>query len=123
MKGGIVAEADDFEVDIARWVNKVKKNVDLFKTALAENEVTRLKELTPVDTGNMRSRWHVSEITEDYIEIVNDAAYAHRVNSGFIGKDSLGRQFHQRGVHMVEQVISETPAIVRKTMEDVNDQS
>lgn len=111
--------SDDFEVNVTRWVEKAKRRHDLFVRALGEAEVTRLKELTPVVTGNMRARWHVSEITDDHLDIVNDVVYAHRVNSGFIGKDSLGREFHQRGVHMVEQTVAETPEIARKVLEDI----
>jgi hypothetical protein len=117
---GVAAVADsDFEVNISRWVAKQKADLETFKTALGEAEVTRLKELTPVDTGNLRSRWHVEKITDDEIVIINDAEYAHRINNGFIGTDSLGRRYHQRGVHMVEQAIAETPQIVKKAEEDL----
>ena len=111
--------ADDFEVDVSKWAEKAKKDQALFAQALAENEVTRLKELTPVVTGNMRARWHVEAIEADHIDIVNDAIYARRVNDGFVGKDALGRQYHQRGRHMVEQAIAETPEIAQKTIEDL----
>lgn len=109
----------EFETNIARFVDKAKDHQEEFITALGEAEVTRLKELTPVVTGNMRSRWHVTERDENGLVIVNDAVYARRVNSGFVGKDSLGREYHQRGRHMVEQVIAETPQIVAQVVEDL----
>lgn len=111
--------ADDFEISIERWVQRKKDDAELFKEAFAQNLVTRLKENTPVVTGNLRARWHVQEITEDHIEIVNDAAYARRVNGGFIGKDSLGRNFHQRGRHFVEQTLVDVGQIARQTEEDL----
>lgn len=111
---------DEFEVDVSKWVAKVRARQGELKRALGEAEVTRLKELTPVVTGNMRARWHVESIDDDHIEIVNDAVYARRVNSGFVGKDSLGRNYHQSGAHMVEQTMLETPEIAKKVVEDLS---
>ena len=111
--------ADDFEVDVSKWAEKAKKDQAEFVRALGENLVTELKTLTPVVTGNLRAGWHVGEADENHMDIDNGVVYARRVNDGFVGKDSLGRQYHQRGRHMVEQAIVETPEIARKTLEDL----
>ena len=46
--------------------------------------------------------------------IINNVEYARRINSGFTGRDSLGRYYDQPGQHMIEQVIAEMPAIASK---------
>lgn len=111
--------ADDFAMDVTRWVKKAGDRAEAFKIAFPEKLVTRLKELTPVVTGRMRAGWHAQKEGEDAVDIVNDAEYAHRVNSGFIGKDSLGREYHQRGAHMVEQTIQESSEIAKETLEEL----
>lgn len=40
------------------------------------------------------------------------AAYARRVNNGFIGADSLGRVFNQDGAYFVEDVVARWQSIV-----------
>lgn len=111
--------ADEFDISIAKWVDRQKARKAEYVQAFGENLVTRLKEHTPVVTGNLRARWHVAEITEDHLLIVNDAAYARRVNFGFNGKDSLGRSYHQRGSHIVEQTLVDVAEIARQTEEDL----
>ena len=41
------------------------------------------------------------------------AEYARRVNNGFTGADSLGRNYSQVGAHFVEGAVDQWPAIVR----------
>jgi hypothetical protein len=111
--------ADDFEFDVSKWAKKAGDRIEMFQHAFAEEIVNRLKENTPVVTGRMRAGWHAVYVDNEHTEIVNDVAYAHRVNSGFIGKDSLGRNFHQRGHHMVEQVIAEVPQIATAVLKEI----
>ncbi len=40
------------------------------------------------------------------------AIYARRMNYGFVGQDSLGRNYNQAGAHFVEGAIAEWPSIV-----------
>ncbi len=111
--------ADEFTISIQKWVGRQKARQAEFVEAFGQNLVTRLKAHTPVVTGNMRARWHVAEITEDHLLIVNDAEYARRVNFGFNGKDSLGRNYHQRGSHIVEQTLVEVAEIAEQTEGDL----
>lgn len=53
----------------------------------------------------------------DYLHVAWTAAYAHRINSGFVGTDSLGRQYEQGGVHFVERAADNWPDIVRQNAE------
>jgi len=41
------------------------------------------------------------------------ANYAHRLNYGFVGEDSLGRTYNQAGAHFLEAAIADWPNIVR----------
>lgn len=44
--------------------------------------------------------------------IVWRAEYAHRVNYGFVGNDSLGRYYNQSGYGFAESAIASYPAVV-----------
>lgn len=47
------------------------------------------------------------------------AAYARRVNSGFVGTDRLGRQYNQSGANFVERAINMWPQIVDQAVSEV----
>lgn len=95
-------------------------------------------ELTPIDTGFLVGNWQPSLNAPDLSLVLgasgydpssvglvlsdlklgdtfyysNNAAYARRINYGFVGKDSLGRYYNQSGVHMIEQAVGRWPATV-----------
>lgn len=48
----------------------------------------------------------------DYLHVAWTAAYAHRINSGFVGTDSAGRTYEQSGVHFVESAAEKWAQIV-----------
>lgn len=56
----------------------------------------------------------------DKIFLGFQAAYARRVNYGFVGQDSLGRTYNQSGAGFVEQAAANWQVIVRLVTEDVN---
>ncbi len=127
-------DPDQFAVDVRQWVKKAAGNVDLAYQATAMLALARVKELTPVDTGFLRSSWTVVsgdsgsatggeagalEVISnlkagDVIALVNPAPYAMRINFGFVGKDKLGRHYNQQGRHMVEQTIAEMPELAEQ---------
>ncbi len=109
----------DFEVDISTWVRKAKDRAAVAPMAIAQAMATRLKELTPVVTGRLRAGWQVEQKSDTEIVISNNVEYARRINDGFVGADSLGRVFDQKGRHMVEQVIVETPQIAAQVVKDL----
>lgn len=47
------------------------------------------------------------------------ANYAHRMNYGFVGPDSLGRVYSQSGFHFVEDAISKWPALVSQAAKEL----
>ena len=96
---------------------------------------------TPVDTGNlsrsvtisttqvMRDDWgYHSPVRQDYGKAVEGitgdttafigykAAYAHRVNYGFVGTDSLGRYYNQSGRGFLEANVAKFDVIVAKAV-------
>lgn len=123
----------DFDIEVSRWVDgKAKPAANAILRVGAIDMVNRVKELTPVDTGFLRSNWTaiikggeepiagrvqppeaviMSARIGDVIVILNPTIYARRIEYGFVGEDSLGRHFHQQGVHMVAQTMAEAPAI------------
>lgn len=108
-------------------------------------EVTVLA--TPVDTGFLRGSWQPSigepkeadgkldtsgasaladaavEITDLKIGqkfyLMNNAAYARRLEYGFVGEDSLGRHYDQKGRFYVTDSIAKWPQIVAKVAADL----
>jgi len=55
----------------------------------------------------------------DTIYIGYQAAYARRLNYGFVGDDSLGRTYNQEGAHFVEYAASMWPILVQLAAEEV----
>ena len=47
------------------------------------------------------------------------ANYAHRLNYGFVGEDSLGRNYNQAGAHFLEAAIADWPNIVRMAVSKI----
>lgn len=122
----------DFSEDVSRWVNRARGRADAVFRAIATDALNRVKELTPVDTGFLRSNWTavrqgeaepvagrvpdpmraIAEVkVGEVLVIVNPTLYARRIEYGFVGEDSAGRHFNQEGRHMVQQTMAEMPAI------------
>ena len=122
----------DFAADVSRWVDRRRAEADAVFRTIAMDTVNRIKELTPVDTGFLRSNWTAirkgdaepvagrvpppeAAIAEarvgDTIVILNPTVYARRIEYGFVGEDSLGRHYNQQGAHMVQQTLNELPSI------------
>jgi hypothetical protein len=128
----------DFSLDVSRWATRMGGMADTFVQVLAQDLVNRVKELTPVDTGFLRSNWTVIKKDDaepvagrvpqpqtaltgvkagDVLTIINPTVYARRIEYGFVGEDSLGRSYHQQGAHMMTQTIAELPEIARRARE------
>lgn len=122
----------DFSTDVSAWCDKAGGRATLVLRTICWDVLNRIKELTPVDTGFLRSNW--TAIIEGEAEpiagrvpdpakalmtvkvgqivvILNPTVYARRIEYGFVGEDIAGRQFNQMGVHMVAQTLTELPAI------------
>lgn len=55
----------------------------------------------------------------DVIHLGYQAIYARRVNYGFVGEDSLGRNYNQEGAHFVEYAASVWPVMVHLAAEEI----
>jgi hypothetical protein len=55
-----------------------------------EDAQQRAKNIVPVDTGALRDSIQIRGTA-----ITTDKDYAHRINFGFVGEDSLGRYYNQ----------------------------
>jgi hypothetical protein len=127
----------DFSVSVERWVNQRRPHAEEIRIAIAVELVNRVKELTPVDTGFLRSNWTAIKAGDalpiagavpdpqtalagltprDRITIINPTRYARRINYGFVGEDSAGRHYHQQGAHMLEQAMAELPQIAERVL-------
>lgn len=112
---------EEFFDDVNRWVDKMEL---LSKEALVEGIMDINRELvdaTPFLTGHLRDSWFAQRDKlprgisrqpnplermnfiarrlkpgETYY-VANTAAYANRVEHGFVGTDSLGRKYNQAG--------------------------
>jgi hypothetical protein len=129
--------ADDFDIAVDRWIAKARRKSQAILVGVALAAEARVKELTPVVTGNLRARWSVEvrsglsssesgvkQVRDaelgDTIRIVNGAAYARRVEYGFVGTDSLGREYNQAGAGMVAQTVKELPQIARRVRRNLD---
>lgn len=56
---------------------------------------------------------------DDVISIGFQAIYAARVNYGFVGQDSLGRNYNQEGAHFLEAAIAKWPEIVQRAATEI----
>lgn len=127
--------ADPFDVQIGQWVARAKERGRLAFVATAEDALAEVKELTPVKTGYLRANWTAIRAGDavpvegaspnpavalaalqlgDKIIIVNPVRYARRVEFGFVGQDSLGRHYDQKGRGMMTQTIADTPRLAQR---------
>lgn len=130
-----------FSLSVEQWVDQQKARSEEAFRATALDAVSMVKSLTPVKTGFLRANWTVIRNNDqipmpsaeqhpeaviaslrlgDMLLIVNPVPYAARVNYGFVGVDSLGRHYDQKGVGMLEQTIAMLPEIARLAAQRVN---
>ena len=62
-------------------------------------------------------------ILGDSISIGFQANYAHRMNYGFVGQDSLGRNYNQTGAGFVEAAAAKWPAFVTAAAAEIRAQA
>lgn len=132
--------ADLFRKSLGEWVNKVSTGLDALARVSCQDLSEAVIEDTPKDTGFLVGNWQPSlnaptlSLDEtgsgngyaqsktgivvagikagDVYYFVNNAAYARRIEYGFVGADSLGRVYNQRGRHMVTVNIKRWDRIV-----------
>ena len=124
----------EFTLAVEQWTKRAKEQQDAAFQAVVWDVLNQVKLATPVDTGFLRANWTivrnndpvpvagrvpdpaqvVAEIKAgDRVTIVNPVVYALRIEFGFVGKDSLGREYDQAGAGMVQKVLVNLPTIAR----------
>lgn len=135
-------------VSIGEWAKQTQDRIEAVhkrSVELLADEMIRTKPnggRVPVDTGNLARSLLASQQsmpkTSDTVPSGMDvgafaatmdvskptwlgyqARYARRINSGFVGADSLGRVFNQSGAHFVEGAIAQWPQLVAAAVADV----
>ncbi len=97
----MTAQSRAYALAIARQFEHVQRE-------LAHRLVAKLRDATPVDTGNARSRWVVAELG-GHIDVINDAPYIMRLNDGWSKQAAAG--FIER---CIDEVIVEMHVVVSR---------
>lgn len=121
----------DFSVSVAEWAEKAKKNLDRFALEFCQDIRDEVKRSTPVDTGNLLNHWYesldapiapavggvvqtpVTTVAGHIYYLMNGAAYARRIEYGFVGEDSLGRTYNQKPRAMVRNTIAKADVLAQ----------
>ncbi len=112
-----MATPQSFTADVSRFVAGSKDKLRRFAIEFVQDVAQAVVEATPVKTGNLRASWWASIGSTggapdgsgiatlglvagelklgDIYHMQNGAAYAMRVEFGFVGVDSLGRHYNQ----------------------------
>lgn len=99
--------------------------MDAYVRGVALGALAYLQSVTPVDTGRLRASWQLEPAPEDIragdvVRISTNVVYARRVDLGYVGTDSLGRYYDQKGAHMVEKTIAQLPIIADQVRKDLD---
>lgn len=131
-----------FKAALAGWAEKVGQQVDALARQTCQETSERVVKNTPVDTGFLRGSWQPSigsystdapkvggqaDVTlvcsgiaaGDVYYMVNNTAYAQRIEYGFVGEDSLGRTYDQAGRYFVRDVVATYDQIVSDVAADL----
>lgn len=90
--------------DISKKLDRIKKMIDTVPDGIAEEFYDRVKDRTPVDSGNLKRSW-----SRKGLRIENDADYATYVENG---TDTAS------GAHMVKVTKSEVDEIIKKVIRE-----
>ena len=117
----------NFSAQVRAFNDKAKRNFSLVHRSAVQKLYQGVVEDTPILTGNARRSWALSTTTMPQITggefsappdiglsiaglpagtpvyIGAQAVYVPRLNYGFTGTDSLGRQYNQAGLLFVER--------------------
>ena len=121
--------AKSFSAQVRGWNDKAKRNFSMVHRSAVDKLYQAVVEDTPILTGNARRSWALSTTAMPQIDqtgqlftappdiglsiatmptgspvyIGAQAIYIPRLNYGFTGTDSLGRNYNQAGLMFVER--------------------
>lgn len=125
----------EFAAKIRKWAEQLDNDLNALARQSCQEVSAQVVQATPVDTGFLRGNWQpsIGEMATtapeagkapdytavasdiecgDIFYMTNNTAYAKRLEYGFEGKDSLGREYHQAGRYYVRDTLSKWPEIV-----------
>lgn len=145
----LICAMQTFTLDIEKFVNGSKSKLDAFCSLFIQNLNNAIIQATPVDTGFLRASWHASldappatpptgetdksgTVTIARLNMLgaqmkagrtyflrNGAAYAMRLEFGFVGTDSLGRKINQPPRAFVRRTMARANTIARRTVAEM----
>lgn len=106
---------DDFIAKLDNAIKNIPKKRNEFVKKSAENLIGYTKDLTPVDTGNLKNNWKRTRPYMGSIKVYNNTEYAahieygHRVKnrSGEWVKDENGKIKFVKATYMLHQGVEE----------------
>ncbi|HEY6965901.1 MAG TPA: hypothetical protein VI229_00405 [Burkholderiales bacterium] len=140
-------DATVLKVTMGRWIKLADDKLAALARQSVQELAETVVNATPVDTGFLRGSWQpsigepaaaaghtdpagaasMSLVAAEIIKLspgerfymMNNAAYARRLEFGFVGEDSLGRHYDQKGRFYVSGSIAKWPQIVKKVAADL----
>lgn len=138
----------EFSLNVDKFVAETKGRLEEFCVEFVQDLNEQIVRNTPVDLGNLRAHWWSALNTRppspggaadpsgastiarlnlvgaalkpgDTYFMINGAAYAMRLEFGFVGKDSLGRNYNQAPRVFVRSVLGRAGSIAAATAKRV----
>lgn len=141
-----MANGRTFIAELRDFAQRFPQKMDALARQTCQQVSENVISSTPVDTGFLRSSWQPSlgdpeagagaagkqaqasaavalvvgkmKAGEVYY-LTNNAVYAKRIEFGFVGKDSLGRNYNQQGRFMVTDNVKRWPVVVEAVTKDL----
>lgn len=141
-----MANGQTFKAQLGAWAQQVPQKMDALARQTSQQVSENVITSTPVDTGFLRSSWQpsigrpeaaagaagkqdqslaavglvISGMRAGQVYyLINNAAYAKRIEFGFVGQDSLGRNYNQQGRFMVTDNVKRWPVVVESVAKDL----
>lgn len=126
-----VSGLDALSLKARYMIDAARSGLKLSVSEAADLFVQEAKDLAPVDSGNLRDHIHAEQLEDSperqvyqvmpFDEAGNkygfDPAYARRIEYGFFGKDSLGRDYHQAAEPYMRPAFDAKQAEAREAIE------
>lgn len=122
----MAVKRDDLKHLLETVENIHDKYIDFLSKFMLEigmRTIAQVKKITPVDTGNLRNRWELSNITKEgdilNIYLINPVEYASHVEYGHFYDTNEGKKY-KAGVYMakisIDKLVNEIPARYEKAL-------
>ena len=141
-----MANGRTFIAELRNFAQRFPQKMDALARQTCQQVSENVIKDTPVDTGFLRSSWQpsigqpesakgsagneaqaqaqinltIAQMRAGQVYyLTNNAVYAKRIEFGFVGQDSLGRNFNQQGRFMVTDNVKRWPVVVESVTKDL----